>query len=204
MGGAASVEELTERVKGLEAALVAAKDRAAELNGEKDKLNLTQITIDLGNIRTNGAAALDLFGDLARKLNEAQDAADAFSSAFHSLLDIQAAIADGYRERPDYKGNAGANDPKYVTQVGAMLQRIISTAQQVGGGENNALGGLVMNVLKELQGGIITPDEAIRVVQGLLSGLEGGILQDIGNAPTMAARNFAAALERFIHGGLFQ
>lgn len=197
------VPELTAQVKQLEVELVNAKKRVEELGEAKDKVDLTKVTIDLANIREHGPEVLDLFGDMARQLNAAQDASDAFATNMHTILDIQAAIADGYRERPEYQGNAGANDQKYTQQVSSSLQKMITQLQQVGGGENNALAGIVSNILKELQGGIITPDEAIHTLQGLFSGLEGGIIRDIGNAPTMSARNLAAALERFIHGGLF-
>lgn len=153
-----------------------------------------KILVDIANSARYSTEALD------KEMVSAGENAKAFAVIFHSILDIQTAIADGYQQRAAYQGNQGVNDKAYTQKIESQFASIITQLQAVGG-PNSALAGIAGNILKELQGGIITPDEALDVLRKMLSGYEGGILQDIGNAPTMTARNLAWALEAFIHGG---
>jgi hypothetical protein len=193
-----SVVSLTEAVKALQQRL---SDTTAEVDRLKDHAkgafdSMTQLNELVRSTKYN-VDALD------EAMVEGGENAKGFAVIFHSLLDIQTAIADGYRERADYKGNQGANSKEYTDKINQQLLDVISRLRQAGTGQDSALAAIIENVEKELKGGIITPDEAMQVIRGLLGGFESAIIAEIGNGASEEARMVAASLERFLHGGNF-
>lgn len=138
-------------------------------------------------------------------LNALNTSAGAFTATMGTLLDIQTAIGDGYRERSGYKGNAGANDRGYTEQVATKLQTLITDARSTGSASQSAIAVIIERVLKALQGGIITPDEAIKEVQGLIGPYVGGLGQEIADPNTSALmRMIDQEFQRFLASGSLQ
>lgn len=195
MGAVGAVDELTAALERLRQKLIA--DTAAADDLAAHAKTAATLAAQIHNVMTSATYSVDA---LNTAMQNGAKSGNEFASTLSTILDIQTAIADGYQQRAQYQGNAGANDTAYTKKIDQGFQTLIAQAQKVGG-PNSAIAGVLSNIEKELAGGIITPDEALQVLQGMLSGLEPGIISDIGNASTLTARNFAAELERILHGG---
>lgn len=136
--------------------------------------------------------------DMEKRMTEA---VPGFVSLLNTILDIDKAIADGYQQRSQYsEATGGAGDEKYTKEVENEMKNLIAQLKKAGG-KDSFMAAYATNILTELEGRIISPGEALKVLQGFFRAYESGFIKDISGGATQQLRLLAAAIEAFISGG---
>jgi hypothetical protein len=126
-------------------------------------------------------------------------AVQGFATAMFALVDIQKELAAGYASQ------AGANqqNPAYNAAFADKLQGVVDRITSIMG-PDNFFAAAIGNEIEQVRKGVLSPQEAMQVIQAVLAPYIPGLMQEIADPSTSPAqRELDLFMERFLESGAF-
>jgi hypothetical protein len=140
--------------------------------------------------------------EFARAIAEANNQASAFATSLHTIFDIQGMINAGYKTGTQAGGGSReATTTEHDEDIARRFENLENELKQAFGKDNFAAA-TIDNVVKGLRAGVLTPNQAMDVVRGVLGPYFSGgqLFGDLGN-PDPEIRKVAEEMMRLLASG---
>jgi hypothetical protein len=136
-------------------------------------------------------------GQVVDNFENGSSAIKGFAAQMTTLADIQKEIAAGYQDRPDRQKN-----DSYDADISKRLDELAAHITNVTGNPNNFFAAVIKQEAGQVAAHLLSPAEAMQVIEGVLGPYISGLLQEIADPRTSSAmRVLDQEVLRFLQSG---